>query len=319
MLVSLHAQKGEYVIGKAHRSANGTWNVTIESTDSDYNAREYKNVWSMLFAGGSEYIEQTTNGYQMAFRKGTTRRYSPEVFHNIYTFFDGVRQAVLNGGKVRVHFIGADNKATYKDLDVTNVEEFDQIKDEMCNTFQKLGIQFNKDELNYTLEQEFGSSDYTALSKMFERRDTKSITPFLNWLNGCYNPVTKSLNITQNGTLNGINIQNAIGSFGFVGMLADAKYKYKHDHDQLSVLATKGNRYYVISENNLITDITDDINAAIDGDTKTVDKLKSFSYNWIEDGRVKMGSLVLKNMAEGNRISVVTMAGFRTDEKGDLG
>ncbi|MEE3484924.1 MAG: hypothetical protein VZQ98_11460 [Bacteroidales bacterium] len=206
MLVSLHAQKGEYVIGKAHRSANGTWNVTIESTDSDYNAREYKNVWSMLFAGGSEYIEQTTNGYQMAFRKGTARRYSPEVFHNIYIFFDSVRKAVLNGEKVRVHFIGADNKATYKDLDVTNIEYFDQVKDEMCNTFQKLGIQFNKDELNYTLEQEFGSSDYTALSKMFERRDTKSITPFLNWLNGCYNPVTKSLNITQNGTLNGINI-----------------------------------------------------------------------------------------------------------------
>ena len=319
MLVSLHAQKGEYVIGKAHRSANGTWGVTIESTDSDYNAREYKKVWSMLFAGGSEYIEQTTSGWQMAIRKGTQKRYSAEVFHNIYMFFNDLKSAVASGGTVRVHFIGEDNKATYRDLDVKDVEQFDQVKDEMCNTLQKLGIQFNKDELNYTLEQEFGSSDYTALSKMFERRDTKNITPFLNWLNGCYNPVTKSLNITKNGTLNGINIQNAVGSFGFVGMLADSKYRYKHDHDQLSVLATKGNRYYVISENNLITDITDDINAALDGDTKTVDKIKSFSYNWIQQGRTGIGSLVLKNMQDGKRINVVTLAGFRTDEKGDLG
>lgn len=319
MLVSLHAQKGEYVIGKAHRSANGTWGVTIESTDSDYNAREYKKVWSMLFAGGSEYIEQTANGYQMAIRKGTTRRYSPEVFHNIYMFFNDLKKAVSSGNKMRVYFLDEKNHLSFKDLDVTNVEEFDQIKDEMCNTLQKLGIQFNKDELNYTLEQEFGSSDYTAMSKMFERRDTKNITPFLNWLNGCYNPVTKQLNITKNGTLNGINIQNAIGSFGFVGMLADAKYKYKHDHDQLSVLATKGNRYYVISENNLITDITDDINASIDGDTKTVGKLKSFSYNWMQQGRTAIGSLVLKNMSQGNKINVVTLAGFRTDEKGDLG
>jgi hypothetical protein len=234
-------------------------------------------------------------------------------------FFNDLKSAVVSGGTVRVHFIGEDNKVTYRDLDVKDVEQFDQVKDEMCNTLQKLGIQFNKDELNYTLEQEFGSSDYTALSKMFERRDIKNITPFLNWLNGCYNPVTKSLNITKNGTLNGINIQNAVGSFGFVGMLADSKYRYKHDHDQLSVLATKGNRYYVISENNLITDITDDINAALDGDTKTVDKIKSFSYNWIQQGRTGIGSLVLKNMQNGKRINVVTLAGFRTDEKGNLG
>jgi len=46
LLVALHAAKGEYVIGKAVRSQDGTWSVTIQNTDSDYNAREYKTIWS---------------------------------------------------------------------------------------------------------------------------------------------------------------------------------------------------------------------------------------------------------------------------------
>lgn len=319
MLVALHAAKGEYVIGKAHRSADGTWGVTIQSTDSDYNAREYKTVWSQLFANGSEYLEKTTSGYQMKFRKGTDRHYSPEVFRNIYNFFDSIRTAVQKGTVVKLSFKDEQGKVQTTNLDVTKEDQFDHVKDEFCNTLQKLGIQFSKDELNYTLQIQFGSSDYTAMSMMFERNNTTNISPFLDWINGCYNPVTKSLNITQNGTLNGKNIETAIGSFGFVGMLADAKYKYLHDHDQLSVLATKGNRYYVISENNLITDITDDINASVDGDNTLVNQLKSYHYNWLEQNGNTIGSLILKNAAAGQKLTVKTVAGFRTDQKGDLG
>lgn len=319
LLVVLHAAKGEYVIGKASRDADGTWNVTIQSTDSDYNAKEYKTVWSQLFANGSEYLEKTTNGYQMKFRKGTSRRYSPEVFHNIYNFFKGVKDAVFNGSTVIVNYVDEQGKVQRRELDVTKEDEFDYVKEEFCNTLQKLGIQFNKDELNYTLATEFGSSDYTALSRLFERTNQSNFTPFLDWINGCYNQVTKTLNITQNGTLNGKNIETAIGSFGFVGMLANAKYKYTHDHDQLSVLATKGNRYYVISENSLITDITDDINAFNSGDTKMMDELKSFSYNYVKRGSMAVGSLLMKQVEAGSKLGVVTVAGFRTDQKGDMG
>jgi len=220
----------------------------------------------------------------MKIRKGTDRRYSPEVFHHIYEFFNGIKKAVSTGGTVTVNFKDENGKVKATTLDVTKEDQFDYVKDEFCNTLQKLGIQFNKDELNYTLRLKYGSSDYTALMKMFEANDTSNITPFLDWINGCYNSVTKQLNITPNGTLNGRPIETAIGSFGFIGMLTNAKYKYTHDHDQLSVLATKGNRYYVISENSLITDVTDDINACLTGDKDTINKLKSFSYNYIEQG-----------------------------------
>ena len=355
LLVALHAAKGEYVIGKASRSQDGTWNVTIQNTDSDYNAREYKTVWSQLFANGSEYLEKTTSGYQMKFRKGTDRRYSPEVFQHIYDFFTNVKKAVSSGGTVTVNFKGEDGKVRATQLNVTKEDQFDYVKDEFCNTLRKLGIQFSKDELNYTLRLKYGSSDYTALTKMFEANDTSNITPFLDWLKGCYNKVTKSLNITPNGTLNGRPIDTAIGSFGFIGMLANAKYKYTHDHDQLSVLATKGNRYYVISENSLITDVTDDINASLTGDKGPINDLKSFSYNYMEQGSRKLGSIIIKNIEsfptkeqivdklkrqhkdmtdeqasakadamisynyKQNKLKVVTVAGFRTDEKGDLG
>ena len=102
-------------------------------------------------------------------------------------------------------------------------------------------------------------------------------------------------------------------------MLANAKYKYTHDHDQLSVLATKGNRYYVISENSLITDVTDDINASLTGDNGPINDLKSFSYNYMEQGSRKIGSIVIKQVEGGSKLKVVTVAGFRTDQKGDMG
>lgn len=319
LLISLHAAKGEYVVGKARRSQNGKWSIVIQNEDSDYNAREYKAIWSQLFANGSEYLEKTTEGYKMKLRKGTQRRYSPEVFRNIYLFLTSVRNAVISGNTVSIPIINEAGKVELVSRDVTKEDEFDHVKDEFCKTLQKLGIQFNKDELNYTLMTAYGSSDFTAMAKMLERNDTASIMPFLNWLNGCYNPVTKDLNITQAGTLNGKPIESAVGSFGFVGMLANAKYKYSHDHDQLSVLATKGNRYYVISENNLITDITDDINASLNGDNSLIGELKSFHYNWIEENGTKKGSLILKNLANNKKISVVTAVGFKTDEKGDQG
>lgn len=319
LLVALHAAKGEYVIGKATRAQDGTWSVSIQNTDSDYNAREYRTVWSQLFANGSEYLEKTTTGYDMKFRKGTDRRYSPEVFHHIYEFFNSIKKAVSSGGTVTVNFKGEDGKVRATELDVTKEDQFDYVKDEFCNTLQKLGIQFSKDELNYTLRLKYGSSDHTALMQMFESNGVDNITPFLDWIRGCYNPVTKSLNITPNGTLNGRPIDTAIGSFGFIGMLANAKYKYTHDHDQLSVLATKGNRYYVISENSLITDVTDDINASINGDKGPLNELKSFSYNYMEQGSRKLGSIVIKQVEDGNKLKVVTVAGFRTDQKGDMG
>lgn len=319
LLVALHAAKGEYVIGKATRAQDGTWSVSIQNTDSDYNAREYRTVWSQLFANGSEYLEKTTTGYDMKFRKGTDRRYSPEVFHHIYEFFNSIKKAVSSGGTVTVNFKGEDGKVRATELDVTKEDQFDYVKDEFCNTLQKLGIQFSKDELNYTLRLKYGSSDHTALMQMFESNGVDNITPFLDWIRGCYNPVTKSLNITPNGTLNGRPIDTAVGSFGFVGMLANAKYKYTHDHDQLSVLATKGNRYYVISENSLITDVTDDINASINGDNGPLNELKSFSYNYMEQGSRKLGSIVIKQVEDGNKLKVVTVAGFRTDQKGDMG
>ena len=94
MLVALHAAKGEYIVAKASRSTNGTWSVEIKRSDSDYNAREYKRIWSTMFATGAEYLEKTPDGYKMKFMKGTTERYSPEEFHNIYMFFNNIRQAV---------------------------------------------------------------------------------------------------------------------------------------------------------------------------------------------------------------------------------
>ena len=56
MMVNLHASKGNYVICKASKQQGG-FNLIIQSTDTDYEARNYRREWSQLFAGGaSKYI-----------------------------------------------------------------------------------------------------------------------------------------------------------------------------------------------------------------------------------------------------------------------
>ena len=83
MMVNLHASKGEYVICKANKDKNG-FNLTIQTTDTDYEARNYRREWSGLFAGGaSKYIGQDQDGnYTM---KGS---FKPSVFNGLGIMFD---------------------------------------------------------------------------------------------------------------------------------------------------------------------------------------------------------------------------------------
>jgi hypothetical protein len=46
----------------------------------------------------------------------------------------------------------------------------------------------------------------------------------------------------------------------FVKELGNWKYEYRHAHDQLSVLATGGNRFYEMSDNDYMSDVLRDMN-----------------------------------------------------------
>jgi hypothetical protein len=76
----------------------------------------------------------------MKFRKGAQKRYSPEVFHNIYLFLNSIKEAVKSEDGIVEIMFAKDGKVKKVKRSVNNVEDFDHIKHEFCNTLQKLGI-----------------------------------------------------------------------------------------------------------------------------------------------------------------------------------
>lgn len=331
MCVNLHASKGEYVICKAKRLKNGGFDLIIQSTDSDYAARNNRYEWSSLFAGGaSKYITQDKDGNYIM--KGS---FKSTVFKTLADFMKDFKRAVspigINsiGDKSKPQFSvpvkNAEGKIVMRDLDVTNEQDLAFAKSKFINILNNLGIIFNADMLNYMLFTKYGSTDYQALNRLFTEDSQTDIEAFANFING-FNDRGR-LNVTK--TDNGWNINNRpINSVfnskgaGFVGLLSTWAYNYKKSQDQLSILANKQNRQYLISENNYLTDTIDDMNISIEGDFQKINDLKGFIYNWFKpsDGPV-CGSIILKNYTSNNpsKLRIVTDAGFKTDIKGDIG
>ena len=331
MCVNLHASKGEYVICKAKRTKSGGFDLTIQPTDSDYAARNNRYEWSSLFAGGaSKYIEQDADGNYVM--KGS---FKPSVFKTLADFLNEFKRAVSPvgiqsiGDKSKKPFAvpvrGEDGKIVFRELDVTNGQDLAFAKAKFISILNNLGIMFNIDMLNYMLNTKYGRSDYYALNKLFTENSQNDISVFAGFINGFNNNGKLNVAKTDNGwTINSIPINSVFnGRFaGFVSELSKWAYNYKKSQDQLSVLANKQNRQYLISENNYITDTIDDMNVSIEGDTQKIDDLKSFVYNWFkpENGSL-CSSVILRNYSSGNpkKLRVVTDSGFKTDAKGDIG
>jgi hypothetical protein len=87
---------------------------------------------------------------------------------------------------------------------------------------------------------------------------------------------------------------------------------YNHETTDMQVLVSKGNTYYCMSENNYISDVTDEL--SIGG--PIVEMLSKYCYNYVEsigqaeDGSTNVssiGSIILKaakNLREGEKLPI---------------
>ena len=330
ILVNLHASKGEYVICRASKDKTG-FNLIIQSTDTDYEAKNYRREWSSLFAGGAgKYIAQNANSdYVM---KGN---FKPSVFTTVAQYLIDFADAVSPlQRQLKIAVLDNNNNLVWKVADVTNPEDFALAKAKFISLLNALGITFTTDMLNYMLATKYGGTDYVAMNKFFSdtyvrasngREINVGVRSFAAFVAGFNNNGKLNIVKTNAGySINGQNIQNVFSGkgAGFVGQLATWAYNYKKSQDQLSILANKQNRQYLISENNYITDTIDELNAAIDGDTSKIDDLKTFVYNWPQSSEDSMcSSIILRNYTSKNpkRLRFVTDSGFKTDSKGDIG
>jgi hypothetical protein len=207
--------------------------------------------------------------------------------------------------------------------------------------------------LDYMLRQKYGNSGFDGMQQLFQDTTVSSIMAVTQYFNETYaieKDGSKVLLLDESGErLNGRKIDRIFdtedsadrknddsNSNGFFGELAKYKYLYRHAHDQLSVLAAQGNKFYVISENNYITDTVAFLNRAAkfyrQGDSRMLsgveefDELAGWSYNIIEyedaGVQVMMGSIIIKQILQGlvdGTIEICTLAGMKSDHSGDKG
>lgn len=324
----------------SYNNGNGLQRINIQTTDADYNATFYPTQWNqMLVNGGTPVIKVSQDG---------SLRFNPAIKGVEFTF-QKISELFSHGAQIKT----AENGSSYTDVGIKewlsnavaggefnkylklkingksayynnpkNPEQLEVVKDKIVQALNMIGIQFSGDEFNYMLRHKYGSTDYEALSRMFSSTSFQdSMTSFLQFLRDA----------ASNGKLNQevyirgkkVKIENAYSKLAFIRELANWKYAYRHAHDQLTVLATGNNKFYEISDNNYISDVTRYINKR----SPEFEELKNDPYVFYEGeadvtGKKPVyGSLILKEITD-NPDAFITLrnfVGFKTDKRGDYG
>lgn len=207
--------------------------------------------------------------------------------------------------------------------------DFDMALDRLVSGLNAVGINITRPVFDWILFNKYGSVNYKALNQMLSSTNIEdSPTSFLNFLR----------DISKNGQLNvddnvayhlkgsgRVRLETIYDRFAFTKNLATWVYNYRHNSDQLTVLGTGKNKFYLMSDNNYMSDVVHDLNMRNSDFVELTDGRDPFIYRKLEDdafgGKHFIGSYVLDQLANNPnlRIGLHNFIGFRTDNKDDIG
>lgn len=309
---TVRQNKNVFEIAKTRKDKKG-FTVNIIASDSGYTAMKFTQDWGQQFAAGAGlFIKQNEKG-DFVMKNGMT----PYVFTELCKTFngpDGMIQALspINNSPKPFKINGVE-------IDINNPAHIEMCKNYIVRTLRWFGINFEKDALDYTLMQQYQDTGANGIYSFLTDNKYGGFSGFLNFI--AYLNYNGTLNISK-GSVNiggeSVDVSKAFSKIGFLTKLADYKYAYRHSFDQLSVLATGSKTFYVMSENNFLTDrlfeIQNDPNelASMKADpyiqfTKTATVGEDQTY----------GSLVVEHITNnGGNLEVATLIGFSSSEAG---
>lgn len=208
-------------------------------------------------------------------------------------------------------------------------DDFDMALDRLVSGLNAVGINITRPVFDWILFNKYGSVDYKALNQMLSSTNIEdSPTSFLQFLR----------DISKNGKLNvddnmayslrgsgKVRLETIYDRFAFTKNLATWVYNYRHNSDQLTVLGTGKNKFYLMSDNNYMSDVVHDLNMRNSDFVELTDGRDPFIYRKLEDdafgGKHFIGSYVLDQLSNNPnlRIGLHNFIGFRTDNKDDIG
>lgn len=208
-------------------------------------------------------------------------------------------------------------------------DDFDMALDRLVSGLNAVGINITRPVFDWILFNKYGSVNYKALNQMLSSTNIEdSPTSFLQFLR----------DISKNGKLNvddnmayslrgsgKVRLETIYDRFAFTKNLATWVYNYRHNSDQLTVLGTGKNKFYLMSDNNYMSDVVHDLNMRNSDFVELTDGRDPFIYRKLEDdafgGKHFIGSYVLDQLSNNPNLRIVlhNFIGFRTDNKDDIG
>lgn len=324
---TLKSQIMDFQLSSSKSSAKGT-TVKINSSSYDTDQHRFPRDWSMMLASGATGVVSTQkdeNGNYMFNRNDNGERYDAKDGKDIFSYTADYLQSL----KQQISAYGDIKKINGLNINLNDPVLLQSLLKDVVAHLNKIGIMVDIDGIEYMLSHQYGGNNITGLTKWLNSEGLNSFGKFITFLNSIIDNNTGTLNpeirknfdklydVIQTKDKQG-NITYKGGS-GFVINLAINQAAANRTKTDLMVMATKDNRYYSVSQNNTISDICDILSRNDETDSE-IKRLKAFNYNVIQDGSNVIGSVILKNLIANNlNIQLKNFAGFKSDNKGDLG
>lgn len=344
LMTTIRSNRHTFMLLRSKKNKDGAYDLVIQRSDSDYNARAFTQQWSQVLAkGGSETLKVNQYGDVVFNPKNPDAARTFKTIARLFNQIKDVVSAVNNGvGEIIIpsyefpqyeyedsignRIISSAYLPNERVQNITEKQNCDKVKAAIIDALNRIGINVHMEEFDYMLRHKYGCSNWEALKQMVQSTDqADSISSFMFFLNNISKGNT--LNLNADGTFvsqdnKNIPFDNIYTSMAFVKELGNWKYEYRHAHDTLSVLATGGNRFYEISDNDYMSDVVRDLNKR----GKWFNDLKRDTYNYYTSvdnfgEQQAYGSITLKQLTENPnaKIQLKHFIGIKTDKKGDEG
>lgn len=371
--------------GASEDSDWGMFTIDMQTTDSAYNAQNISLQWSQMLAnGGTPVIKISSTSKRVL---NPDKPGIANTFLRVHNLLDNKEDAgteTINNRVVRKQIVGirqwldpsnhtarlksviryratqtdadGNKKAVWRELDnPESATQLDIAKNLMISALNYIGINFSEPELDFMLMHKYGGTSAKEMLKMFTTRDiTDSPTSFLSFLTNIVDE-NGNLRISSDNKYkygrDNVALDTIYSKFAFVKNLANWKYEYTHAHDQLTVLATNNNRYYLMSQNSYLTDMLRDLNKRGDEFKRLTSGLDPFTYGETDSpfgdytgsfvlGKLKENDKTIDDAIAQNKkidqdntgqpvqhievpsrtpLQFIEIAGFKTDRQGDNG
>lgn len=310
ILTAIRKQRLQFDTVRVNRTEEGSYSMSLVNNTVDNKTRILPSTWSQIFLNQSDIFSIDDNNNVTITESGRKQ------LRRVLAAYNSIKSAFQNNGIIT---IGGEQYDLHVPVNQSRLKNY------LVNMFALIGIHVEQGTINQLLKDpKYGQDSYTKLYNLFNRGDIN------------YGGIPRLFQIIQS-IADSNNVQNVViadkatpigeiyNKLGFVNELAVADVIFHTNHDNLMEIGAGNNLIYSKSDNNFISDRTDQLNA----NDQTVEKLLEHPWNHYDqevtndDGTTSTmsvsASIILSAVQRGVKLRLSVLQNFKTDNYGDQG